>query len=692
MDADRELCEITLLRAVSLRYAGAKVDLGAPRQQAVFALLALRAGAIVTGHEIIRAVWGDAAPASVQNSVYTYVSGLRRALNAIPAHVSGPRVRLESGSGGYVLRVAAEAVDALMFERLIERARQARRAHDRNLEISSIDSALQLWLGEPLVGLPGPFAESQRERLTELRFAALERKAELMLASGRHRELIAELSEAVTEHPYRESLVCLLMMALFRAERTADALAAYRRTRDLLQADLGIDPGPGLQEIHRQVLTGEAVGAPVPEPVDRAQPGHPKQPPVSRMIMKAPSGTEIRGGRHLVGRGSDLTRLERAHDALLRGHGGVLWIQGEAGVGKTALLDAASAAPSWERSRIVRLSSDGQGITMHDLARCLHADPYAHGERDWDEAVPESQRLVSGAKLAHRLTDMHALLDEIDKTCLGDGLTLAVDDVHRADPDVLTALRYTAELTQRRPLLLVLIARTSEMSPDAFNLRALVEVLGGSVVAVPPLRDDEVKDLVGRVTGRQPTAALLGVIERAEGNPAYIHEIIESLATSRSLAVEGDAVGLALGVRTDVVPPPVSVLRRLAGLSPAARAMVRVAATAAPDLTIRQLADLLDRSVPSLLTLIDEVVDASLLTISASGLAFPHPLVTEAVIADMPCAIHDALRRQVAEMRSASPSPRRLPGQSDGARRLGARRSPVRLLSRGSTKAPALPA
>ncbi|MEU5973921.1 BTAD domain-containing putative transcriptional regulator [Streptomyces sp. NPDC047315] len=242
-----------LLGPVAARTAdGRPVALGSPQQRAVLAVLLLREGRPVTTEEVVDGVWGEAAPRCAYGAVRTYVSKLRTAL--APEGPAGPdRERsVASVPGGYALRLTGHAVDALLFEReAADRTGDARTVHDR------LARALERWQGVPLAGVPGPYAERQRTRFAEVRRGAREALHGCALDLGRHADAVAALSALVAEEPFRERPYELLMLALHRSGRRAEALEAYGRARQLLRTELGIEPGRQLALLHRRVLTAD---------------------------------------------------------------------------------------------------------------------------------------------------------------------------------------------------------------------------------------------------------------------------------------------------------------------------------------------------------------------------------------------------------------------------------------------------
>jgi len=241
-----------------------EVNAGQPRQLAVLGLLAMRANRVVSRGELVDAVWGDQPPASAESGIYTYVAGLRRVLEPDrprPAPDRSQRVParvLVSAGGGYMLRLDPGCLDSEQFEHCIGRARSLRVSGDLAGGVQAIDEALALWRGLPFAGVPGPFAEAERLRLRELRTAAAEERADLLLARGQGAEVVPDLTALVAEHPLRERAHGLLMIALYRCGRQAEALQVFRNARERLAEDLGIDPGSELTRIHQQVLAMDA--------------------------------------------------------------------------------------------------------------------------------------------------------------------------------------------------------------------------------------------------------------------------------------------------------------------------------------------------------------------------------------------------------------------------------------------------
>jgi len=223
----------------------------------------MRANRVISRGELVDAVWGQDPPASAEGGIYTYVAGLRRVIEPNRS-LRGPGRVLVSSGAGYVLHLVPGQPDAVAFEQDLGRARLLRKAGDAAGAVVALDAALSLWRGIAFAGVPGPFAETERVRLGELRSAATEERADVLLSLGRHEEVVPDLTAMVADHPLRERLRGLLMIALYRSGRPAEALRVFAEGRRVLAEELGIDPGGELSRIHQQVLTMDPVLA-VPE-------------------------------------------------------------------------------------------------------------------------------------------------------------------------------------------------------------------------------------------------------------------------------------------------------------------------------------------------------------------------------------------------------------------------------------------
>jgi predicted ATPase/DNA-binding SARP family transcriptional activator len=288
--------------------AGREVSLGGPRPRAVLALLALEAGRVLPAGRLVEDVWRDSPPPGAAKTLRSYISRLR-------AQVS-PDAVLAARGGGYVLLVDPVIVDAVRFERLVAAGQALLGGGEAAAAADRFREALALWRGRALadVCVVEPLAR-EAARLEELRLSAVEGRIEADIELGLHADVTGELEGLVAEHPLRERLWRLLVLALYRAERQADALAAYRRARDMMATELGLEPGPELRRLEQAVLRQE-----VPAP-----------PPPARHNLPAALTS-------FVGREQDLTKLEG-----LLAQARLITLTGTGGTGKTRLALEAGA-------------------------------------------------------------------------------------------------------------------------------------------------------------------------------------------------------------------------------------------------------------------------------------------------------------------------------------------------------------
>jgi DNA-binding SARP family transcriptional activator len=218
------------------------VALGGVKQRAVLAMLLLHANKVVSSDRLIDALWGASPPLTARKGIQVYVWRLRGALAG---------ERLVTRSSGYVLYVEPEELDLARFEQLVAEARRA----PAESAAAKLREALGLWRGPPLEDLAyEQFAQSEVARLEELRVAAVEQRVEADLALGRHAELVGELETLVSQHPTREHFRQQLMLALYRSDRQAEALEAYRRAWQELSEELGLEPSESLKQLEAAIL------------------------------------------------------------------------------------------------------------------------------------------------------------------------------------------------------------------------------------------------------------------------------------------------------------------------------------------------------------------------------------------------------------------------------------------------------
>ncbi|WP_169983960.1 BTAD domain-containing putative transcriptional regulator [Microbispora sp. H10836] len=467
--------EFHVLGPLSVTRDGRPVPVdGAPKLRLTLAALLSRAGQPVSVDWLIAAVWGDRPPASARRNVHLYIHQLRRAYGA---HV------LPGRPGGYA--IVTDALDATRFRGLAAQASAALEQGDLESARDRLRAALNLWRGPAFAEFADcPLVADEARRLEESRLTAYERLAETELALGRHAEVAAELADLIEEHPYRESLHGHLMLALYRSGRQAEALEVFRRARDLLNAQLGIEPGPVLRRLHEAMLRGDEDLLPALAPAaERPKTG---DCPYRGLMAFQPEDAEWFFGRsHLV------DRLRELVDRLP-----VVGVFGASGSGKSSLLRAGllGSVPS----------GDGQGAPSRGLLM-------TPGEHPLDALADLVAKATGGDPMALRddltrdpaalavalrgvpETRLLLVVDQFEET-----FTLCADDDERRR--FVEALLGVALDAGR--VVLVLGVRADFLA-HLTQHPALVEALGGEAqMLVGPVSSPDLREIVVRPAAR----------------------------------------------------------------------------------------------------------------------------------------------------------------------------------------------
>ncbi|MGV9244408.1 BTAD domain-containing putative transcriptional regulator [Streptomyces sp. NPDC003710] len=557
---------------------------GSPQQRALLAALLLREGRTATASELIDALWGDDPPPRALAAVRTYASRLRKVLS------SGVLV---SESGGYALRLPdARSLDLAAAQELTAEAEKAKNSgelcHARRL----LNEALALWDGEPLANIPGPYAETQRTRLEEWRLQLLETRLDMDLEQGCHAEAVSELTALTAAHPLRERLRELLMLALYRSGRQAEALAVYADTRRLLADELGVDPRPGLKDLQQRILQADPglaePSAPAPEPA--AAPVRPAQLPAT-----VPDFT----GRTAF--------VQELGNVLASAEGRVMAVSALAGIGGVGKTTLAVHVAHQARGSF----PDGQ----------LYVDLQGAGPR---AAEPET---VLGSFLRALGTADSAIPDSLEERA---ALYRSVLDGRR----VLVLLDNAKDAAQVRPLL----PGTEGCAALVTSRVRMVDLAGAHLVDLDVMSPDEALSLFTKIVGEERVAsereAALDVVAACGFLPLAIRIAASRLAARRTWTVSVLAAKLADERRRldELQAGDLAVKATFelgyGQLEPAqARAFRLLGLADGPDMSLAAAAAVLDLPVDETEDLLESLVDTSLLESAAPGRYRYHDLV-----------------------------------------------------------------
>jgi DNA-binding SARP family transcriptional activator/Flp pilus assembly protein TadD len=322
------LVKFGVLGPLEVTVGSERLDLGGSRQQIVTATLLLSANRVVTMDRLLEAIYGENPPLTSRSQAQISISSLRRlfASRSYDAIIS-------TRAQGYVIRVDSGRLDSQQFGEQVVAARAAREASHLDEAVACYRDALRLWRGPAFDGIDSQLIRVAATRLDEQRIASNEDRVNLELELGRHRELVGELTELTEEFPLREQLRGQLMLALYRCDRTAEALQVYRQTRRTMIDELGIEPGERLQQLERAILTGDSALDPPAEPV-RLKPLKQQVPGLLPTDMA-----------DFTGRTEEISTIHR-HLIPARQEAGlavpIVVIMGQGGVGKTSIAVHAS--------------------------------------------------------------------------------------------------------------------------------------------------------------------------------------------------------------------------------------------------------------------------------------------------------------------------------------------------------------
>ena len=585
--------EIWVLGSLEVTHEGRAVEVRGPLPRRLLALLALSPSREVGTDRLIDALWGDAPPTAAMATLQSHVSRLRRALPS-------PEL-LRTGHQGYLLDVTEDQVDAKVLERAVETGTAAL-AQGRPDEASrALSEALALWRGTPYEEFPGcELLEAEAQRLSDLRLDALERRIGADLSRPGGATPVAELEALVRWHPLRESFWALLMCAQYRVGRQGDALASFQRARSRLATELGVDPGPALQDLERRILSQDP----------------------SLETQGVPAFLTTREGRApypervaLLERADLIAYLSTLHEEAMGVSGRLVLVHGETGAGKSALVREflASAEP---QARVLRGSCDPLS-SPRPLGPLL------------DVAAELGDRVDGLLRSGERDGLFEAVVAALGE---GEPTALVIEDLHWADMSTLDLMRFLARRLEGMRALVVVTYRDDLLAPTdplRVMLGDIASHSGVRRVEVPPLSVDAVAELAAG-TDIDP-----GVLHReTAGNAFFVTEVIASGGQDLPGTVQD------------------AVFARVHRLSPQAR------------LALESAAVIGSRIEPSLLHAmsgvsavdIDECVTSGMLRMEPPTYVFRHELVRQAVLSGIMPGRLGALHWQVLERLRALPT------------------------------------
>lgn len=695
---------------------GTPVRIPGAKERALLAVLALERGRTVSAERLASLLWPASPSGAGTASLRILVSRIRKVLAADVITTVRPGYRLD----------AQAQVDASDLEHLVADGRAALARGEAEDAAERFTAALALWRGDAVTEAVADILPAEAAHLLELKVQAIEGRVEAELALGHHAELVGELARLTAEHPFRERLWAVRLVALYRSGRQAEALAAYQELRRRLADELGLTPSPELQTLERRLLE-QSPDLEGPAPLDpavatswarhdalvstvagvsgvdgasgaarrrlgRAR-SEPAQPPLSVELTEAPSA-----GLHgrVVERHVIADRRKRAEN----GERQLVLLAGEPGIGKTALV-AEVAREAWRDGATVAYGSCAEGLGSPYALWVDALDPLVRGHADELGATLGRARMAELARLLPSLGELApsapeprdaegarhllfgAVADTLRVLSRDALLVVALDDLHWADQPSQLLLRHLVHATTDLGLLVIGTYRHTELHRG----HSLGDLLADfrrernvTRIALAGLSADEIAAVVESAAGHALTSTeleLARVVHReTAGNPFFAWEVLMHLAESGAIEIAEDGRWVVAQPEAAATLPE-SVLevvgRRVGNLGPFVESVLAMAAVIGCEFDLALLTEAVELDEDTVVDYLERAEVAGIVTTLAPGrFAFVHALVVHALTSAQSATRLALAHRRIAELVEAA-----RPGRSTASSTQPARREPA---------------
>ena len=595
---------------------GERITLG-PKQRTLLIILVLHGGGYVSADRIIEWLYEGGPPRDAHKSLQVHVSRLRKALR---------NGYVKTLAGGYGLELDRIELDSASFDTLADAGRAQLGEGDAVAAAATLQNALALWRGQALAEFAyADFAQVEIARLEERRLAALEDRIEADLYLGRHAQLVGELEALIRDHGLRERLRAQLMLSLYRSGRQVEALEVYQDARRTLTDQLGIEPSQELRALQQAILRQDAV-----------------------LEHDSAAATESPAGG-FVGRESEVIALRAAMDEASRGHGRIVLLVGEPGIGKSRLAEEALRIAHQRRARILvgRCWEAGGAPPYWPWVQALRS--YVH---DCDRDLLRAQLSRGASDVAHLLPELRELFPDLPEAAAPESegarvrlfdavvaflknvarerpIVLFFDDLHAADEPSLLLLRFLArDVTEAR---LFLLAAYRDVDPKVRDplrttLSELVREPVTRRITLDGLAQEDVAEYITIVASVEPDASAVAEIHaETAGNPLFVGEIVRLLVAQARLNAGVEELDIPAGIR-EVIGS------RVARLTEPCRKLLTLASVLGREFEIDALRHLSGYSAMALYDALDEAMAERIVGDvpgDAARLRFAHVLIRD---------------------------------------------------------------